>query len=837
MLVSLEWLNDYVSVNDLDIETVRDTLTKLGHEVEGVEEFAAIDDLVIVADVLEVQKHPNANRLVLCKINTGDTIHQVVCGAPNVQAGMRVVLALPGAVIAGQKLAIANIRGEESNGMLCSGLELGISKEHEGILSLSTGQNEFEVGSKFNTYLNTEDRVLDVSITPNRGDCLSYFGLARELAAKFDRPLKQLRIDTLKAAPATNSVRVEFADDSGCARFCCIRACIKDNPPSPLWMQRRLKVSGVRPMNAVVDVTNYVMLESGQPSHAYDAEKISGGKLIVKRADKIYGFVALDGKEREIQVNDILICDAVRIIGLAGIIGGENSEINNDTSDILVEVANFSPTCVRKTAKRLGLNTEAAHRFERSVDIGNTARVAERIRDLLIASVPTLQAISVGVEDIYPQKVPDRKVAVRVSRARKILGMPSLTAKTCMIHLKQLAFGLLDQTEDRMLFSVPSYRADIEREIDLIEEIGRLAGLDKIPYELPVTRMTVGLDDSFSAFLTKVKLRLAAGGMRETISFIFNSAEDYRRLGIDANHALHPHLRLQNPINAQMQVLQTTLLPNLLQCIDKNRRRQVRGVRLFEVGRSYFSPKHVPKQKFFQSTTEHGAHMSQGDDQRPRERNIAAGIIDSPFRFANWRGTQAIEPDVYIGKRQLLYLLSMLGFTRKDLCIEAIDVAALPFMHPYASMVISDGVRCLGYVGELHPRALAQFKLDGRILYFELMLDSIYQALAYSRKRVRSQISKYPMMQRDLAFVLAKDITYCQIDKVLQTFPAKTNMSDYRLFDIFTGKELGENKKSIAISFSFQSFDRTLTDDEVEQEVSQLLAHMRQSLDAHVRDG
>ena len=833
MLVSLEWLNDYVSVSDLDTDTVSDTLTKLGHEVEGVEELAAIDDLVIVGNVLEVQRHPNASRLVLCRVEANGTTHQVVCGAPNVKAGMRVALALPEAVIAGQKLAIANIRGEESHGMLCSGLELGISKEHEGILSLDTG---FEIGSKINTHLCTQDRVLDVSITPNRGDCLSYFGLARELAAKLDRPLKQLRIDNLVAPPAADSVQVEIAEDSGCSRFCFIRACIKDNPSSPLWMQRRLMVSGVRPMNTVVDITNYVMLESGQPSHAYDSEQISGDMLKVRRADKACGFVALDGKEREIQATDILICDAVRIVGLAGIIGGENSEISINTKDILIEVANFSPICVRKTAKRLGLNTEAAHRFERCVDIGNTARVAARIRDLLVASLPALQSISVDVKDIYPQQVPARRVAVRVSRARRILGIPSLTAKTCMMHLKQLEFDLLDQTEDRMLFGIPSYRADVEREIDLIEEIGRLVGLDKIPYELPVTRMSVGLEDSFSAFLTKVKLRLSVCGMRETISFVFNSAEDYRRLGIDANHSLHPHLRLQNPINAQMRVLQTTLLPNLLQCVDRNRRRQIHGVRLFEVGRSYFSPNHVPKQKFFQSTAEHGIHMNQSDEKRPRERNIAAGIIDSPFRFGNWRA-KAIEPDVYVGKRQLLFLLAALGFTEKDLCIEAIDKTALPFMHPYASLVVSDGVRCLGYVGELHPRALAQFKLSGHIIYFELMLDSIYQALEHKRRRVRSHVSKFPAVQRDLAFVLAKDITYRQVETALQNFPAKENMSNYRLFDIFTGTELGEDKKSIAISFSFQADDRTLTDDEVEGEVSQLLSYMRQHLDAHVRDG
>ncbi|MDE3269945.1 MAG: phenylalanine--tRNA ligase subunit beta [Pseudomonadota bacterium] len=833
MLISLEWLNDYVSVSDLDVDTVSDTLTKLGHEVEGVEEFEAIDDLVVVGRVLAVDKHPNASRLLLCKVDTGTgtPTHRIVCGAPNVQQGMRVALALPGAVIAGQKIAATTIRGEESHGMLCSGLELGISKEHGGILSLDAS---FAFGSKFNTYLTTQDKVLDVSITPNRGDCLSYFGLARELAAKLDRPLKQLRIDNLTAAPAATSVRVDVAADSGCERFCFIQAHINANPPSPLWMQRRLLVSGIKPINTVVDITNYVMLESGQPSHAYDAEQISGGRLQVKRADKACGFVALDGNEREIQAQDILICDEARVVGLAGIIGGENSEISASTKDIVIEVANFSPTCVRKTAKRLGLHTEAAHRFERVVDIGNTAKVAARIRDLFVSSLPSLQSVSTDVKDIYPQQVQARKVAVRVSRARRVLGMPSLTAKTCMLHLKQLAFGLLDQTDDRLLFSIPSYRADIAREVDLIEEIGRLAGFDKIPYELPMMQMAAGLDDSFSAFLTKVKLRLAACGMRETISFIFNSAEDYRRLGVDASHTLHPHLRLQNPINAQMQVLQTTLLPNLLQCIDKNRRQQVRGVRLFEMGRSYFAPSHVPKQKFFQATAEHGLHMQQGDEQRPRERNIAAGIIDSPYRFASWQA-KAIDPDVYVGKHLLLRVLSMLGLQLQELRIEAIDAVALPFMHPYASMAISDAVHCFGYVGELHPRALAQFKLDGRVLYFELMLDAIYQALMKQKRRVYAHVSKYPNVQRDLAFVLAKDITYRQIDTALQAFPAKEHMSSYRLFDIFTGDELGKDKKSVAISFSFQAPDRTLTDAEVDNEVSQLLAYMGKSLEAFVR--
>ena len=832
MLVSLEWLNDYVSLNDLEVETVAETLTKLGHEVEAVHTCPAIDDEVLVGKVLATSAHPNANRLTLCQVDVGKGEKEIICGATNVKAGMLVAVALPEACINGNKLTAAKIRGIVSNGMICSGLELGINKEHEGILALD---DKYTIGTQINTLFATQDTVLELSITPNRGDCLGYLGIARELAAKLDRRLKHPRTDNLTAPPAAHKILVEIDKHSGCQRFCSLHARISGNPPSPYWMQRRLHVSGIRAMNTIVDITNYVMLECGQPSHAYDAEQITGNVIKVERANKASGFISLDGKERQIQAQDILLCDEARTIGLAGIIGGENSEISTSTTDIFFEVAHFPATCVRKTAKRLAIHTEAGHRFERSVDLGNTMQVARRIRHLLITSLPTLQAVSVDADDLCPESLPSKKIAVRMARARKILGMPALTQKTCMLSLKQLSFTLADQTDERLLFSVPSYRNDIEREIDLIEEIGRLVGLDKIPYELPIVRQSSGIDDTFATFLTASRNKLASLGLRETINFAFTAAADYQKLRLTSTHPLFPSLRLQNPINEELQLLQTTLLPNLLRCIDKNRRRQLKGTRLFEVGRSYFKPGFTTKHKDFSFLCEQGVHTNKREQNRPLEHNIAAGIIDTPYRFATWQRKEAEEPDIYLGKKLLLSFLANFNFTSDDLSIVPVEASAYPFLNPYASMKLRFGEHDLAYAGELHPRVLTDFKLEGRLLYFELLLDKIFSCLAMKTRTVSSQISKFPAVHRDLSLVLALNTTYRQIEQAIRNFPLKKYLQNFRLFDIFTAASLGDNKKSVAVSFAFESPDKTLTDAEVDDEVEKLLAYLQNTLSATLR--
>ena len=845
MLISLAWLQDYVDTSAYGVDELANTLTMLGLEVEGVQALPPIDSHVVVGKVSSAMLHPNSDRLMLCVVElesgkepgerSGEGEQEIICGASNVQAGMKVAVARPGAMIEGRKITATKIRGTVSHGMICSERELGLGDEHDGILPLN---EELQIGKALASIYPTQDSILDLSVTPNRGDCLSYLGIARELAAKLQLSLKPPVCDAVSHAAARERVRVEIEEDSGCYRFCTLHAEIGAVPASPHYMQRRLRVSGIRPVNAVVDITNYIMLEYGQPLHAYDATTIGGRVIKVRQAQQKETFTALDDKPRQLQQGDILICDAERVIGLAGIIGGANSEIKPETRSLVVEIANFDARMVRKTAKRLALHSESAHRFERQVDIEPLAEIAMRTRYLLSQSLPAgvLQALSEQPRDTYPAPQPRRKVALRVPRTRKMLGLPALTPDNCQQYLERLAFKLLDRTAERLLWEVPSFRHDVSREIDLIEEVGRLHGLDKIASALPLVQQSLGVDDALAVFQSRLKVACAALGLQETVNFAMTAPRDYGKLLIDSTHPLYPSLPLHNPINDQLQSMQTTLLPNLLRTISNNRKHRHKGTRLFEVGRGYFRAdlQIAAQHEHFHYLQQQGMHVSHDNTAvRPREHNLVAAIIDTPYQFASWRN-QEVQPDVYLGKKLLLQLLRSFGIDSAQLTISAVQSSDVPFFNPFAALYVHSDDLYLGCLGELHPHVLSAFKLDGKVLFFELLSDNIYR-LARQRCKIGDYSSKYPPVQRDLAFVLAQDVPYREVAAALQNFPAKKHLAAFRLFDIFTDAALGENQKSMAFSLSFTSPDKTLTDAEVDQEITALLAWMEEQLNARLR--
>lgn len=833
MLISLEWLQDYVDTASHSAADIAATLTMLGLEVEGVEELPAIDPQVVVGKVLSCEPHPNSKRLTLCTVDSGAGATQIVCGAPNVRPAMKVAVAPPGAVIEGRALSAATIRGVVSHGMICSKRELAIGDEHDGILPLD---DTLAIGTRLDSIYPTHDHVLDVNVTPNRGDCLSYLGIARELAAKLQLPLKLPRGDALALSQAETRVRVELADDSGCYRFCTLHATIEAMSPSPFFMRRRLRAAGIRPLNAIVDITNYVMLEYGQPLHAYDAETIAGDVIRVRQAQDEEDFTALDNKPRRLQRGDILICDGERVIGLAGIIGGANSEIKPETRQLVVEIANFDALSVRRTAKRLALHTESAHRFERHVDIEPLADIAMRVRYLLSTCLPqkTLQTVSACADDLYPSPQPPRKIALRLPRTRKLLGLPALTQDSCQHYLERLSFKLLDCTDARLLMAVPSFRHDVSREIDLIEEIGRLNGLDKIPYELPIVRQSLGIDDDLALFQSKLKTAFATLGLKETVSFAMVAPRDYDKLLIANTHPLYPTLHLRNPINDQLQAMQTTLLPNLLHTISNNRKHRNRGTRLFESGRGYCRADLQLGEGYehFRYLQVQGLHCDD-NTERPREQNLVAAIIDTPFQLAGWRN-QEVQPDIYLGKKLLLQLLRGLGISEERLTITAVQSHDCPFFNPWAALYVHSEEHYLGCLGELHPQVLNAFKIDGKVLFCELLSDNLYR-VTRQRRTIGDYSNRYPPVQRDLAFVLSQDTPYRKVAAALEEFPNKQHLTAFRLFDIFVDATLGEGMKSMAFNLSFASSERTLTDAEVDQEISALLNWLEEQLDARLR--
>ena len=780
--------------------------------------------------------HPNSDRLMLCVVDSGEGGEQeIICGARNVQAGMKVAVARPGAVIEGREITTAKIRGTVSHGMICSERELGLGDEHEGILPLA---DDLPIGKPVAEIFPTQDSVLDISITPNRGDCLSYLGIARELAAKLQLSLKLPVAEAVECAVAAERVRVELEADSGCYRFCTLHATIKSVSASPYYMQRRLRVSGVRPVNAIVDITNYVMLEYGQPMHAYDATTIGGDLIKVRQAQQEETFVALDDKPRQLQQGDMLISDAERVIGLAGIIGGANSEIKDSTRELVVEIANFDARQVRQTAKRLALHTESAHRFERQVDIEPLARIAMRVRYLLSQCLPAgvLQAMSEQPSDTYPAPQQPHKIALRLARTRKMLGLPALTLDNCQQYLERLQFELLDRTDERLLVQVPSFRHDVSREIDLIEEVGRLHGLDKIGSALPLVQQTLGVDDTLAVFQSRVKIACAALGLKETVNFAMTAPRDYGKLLVDEVHPLYPSLHLHNPINDQLQAMQTTLLPNLLRAVSNNRKQRNKGTRMFELGRGYFRAdiQIASPYEHYCYVQQQGLHVTNDNTaERPREINLAAIIIDNPYQLAGWRGKE-VQPDVYVGKKLLFKLLRGFGVDEAQLTISAVQSSDVPFLNPFAAFYVHSHDLYLGCLGELHPQVLGAFKLDGKVLFFELLSDNLYR-LAQQRRHIGDCSSKYPPVQRDLAFVLAQEVSYRQVATALQNFPAKQHLASFRLFDIFTDASLGEGQKSMAFSFAFASPDKTLTDKEVDAEIAALLAWMQEQLNARLR--
>lgn len=848
MRVSISWLREYIDITDQSTESIAQHLTNLGLEVEQVESVSPVDDKVVVGVIRSAKPHPNADGLQLCDVEVGGPVPLgIVCGAPNARPGIHVAVATLGANLpGGLTIKASKIRGEPSAGMLCSGHELGLSADDDGIMELDKSLKNPTLGQPLGQALGLGDTVLTLNVTPNRADCLSHLGVARDLAAKLGKKLRDpIRQPSRKFEPvATGPCKVEV--EQGCRRFVAMTIENIPKAPSPAWLCRRLEAAGMRSLGLLIDLSNYLMLETGQPNHAYDLRDISGSTLRVVAAKKGDLITTLDGQQQELQGGDLLIRDKERAVGLAGVMGGANSEVKGDTSSIVLEVAHFDPKSVRSTARRLGLHSEASKRFERGIDIEVLPEIAWRYFELLQQcgreafgdSQGHLPKVT-GLVDHYPEPVRPARIALRVNRARRILGLYTLNQDRCLRHLEALHFKILDRTEERILVEAPAWRVDMEREVDLIEEIGRLEGFEHIPYALPQMDILPTAEDPFITFVESLRVSSAQQGLCEVVTFPFTSGALIESLGIPKGHPLFPSLSLRNPLAEEQRYMRTTLIGSLLEACRTNRNHGRTGVRLFEVGRGYFDfskgqGKTAPS-SYWNSIGRLGRHLTpkaKEEKNRPTERHWLGGILDQPFVEKTWYDVG--RPATFFqGKAHVQRILSSLGLTAKYKPIQADD---FPFLHPGCSAVVIANDQSIGVVGEIHPLVAQRLDLgtEQSPVFFEIDLEYLYEATT-KEPQYDTRLWRFPGTKRDLAFVCDQERTVDEFHDSFSGFPQRQFLQRFQLFDIYTGDHVGPGKQSLAFTCEFRSPDRTLTDKDVDTEIQHLVQWISQKTGSALR--
>ncbi len=793
MRVPLSWLSRYVELEP-SAQAVAHLLTMAGLEVELVERVGADCTGVVVGRVDEKGPHPNADKLSLCKVSTGGAMHSVVCGAPNVRAGGLYPFAPLGAVVAGgTKIRRAKLRGVESEGMLCSARELGLSEEADGLMDLPEGTVP---GTPIEVIVGQPDWVLEVSITPNRPDCLGLIGIAREVAALTGRSLKLPEAGPLaEAAPAAESLAVELRAPDGCPRYSARVVTGVKVGPSPDWMQRHLRAAGLRPISNVVDITNYVMLETGHPMHAFDARFVHGGRLVIRWAAPGEKLTTLDGTALELTEQDLLIADAERGIALAGIMGGQNSEIRDDTSVVFLEAAYFDPVTIRRSSKRHKLHTDSSHRFERGCDPGAPPAVLERAAFLLQRLAGG--SVAAGCLDSYPAPIAPRAIRLRPGRVNSLLGIALEAGEMArLLGLLQLPAAVAADGSIDVL--VPTFRPDLEGEADLAEEIARMIGFDAIQ-EAPAMVPAQPVHESPLAALTReLKQVLADAGLCEAISLSF------------APSATPAAVVVANPLAEENGALRRNLADGLLDALQFNLQRQNKPPRFFELGR-VFSPD--------KATGQESPFSFAGLPIQPYHAAfLLAGAAGSDWRHGN-------RPVDFHSARGLVESLAVrlgLPLAVRPALPEGAELPA--FAHPLRRAGIYAGESCIGYVAELAPDVPFLKKFPVAVAFGEFDLE---QVAALPRPRVAARaIPSIPKAQRDLAFLLPSTTRYETVETAIRSAGIAT-LESVALFDLFTGKSLPPDRKSMAFSLSFRHPERTLTDEEVEAAVKTIVERVR----------
>jgi phenylalanyl-tRNA synthetase beta chain len=796
MRVPIEWLKSYVDIENIDEKTLMDKLVLTGSNNEGSYKISEGIENVVVGRILDIIQHPNADKLVVVTVDVGTEEIQIVTGATNINIGDYIPVALNGATIAGGvKIKKGKLRGEVSNGMLCSLEELGfegssIPKEFDdGILILD---QPYPVGEDILKILKLDNSVIEFEITPNRPDCLSMLGMAREVSASFDVPVKLPELYTESAASEVESfASVKIVDPDLCPRYAAkIIKNIKIES-SPQWMQLRLMQSGMRPINNIVDITNYVMLEYGQPIHAFDLHSVSGGEIIIRRALEGEVITTLDDKDRVLNQDMLVIADKDKPIAIAGVMGGANTEISSDTKAVLLEVATFDKTSIRKTSKDLGLRSEASSRYEKGVSAELPAMVVDRVCHLI--ELLGAGEVVPGLIDVYPNKAPRLEIPFRVERINQMIGC-ELTIDEMVAILKKLEIEV-DDTDGHKAIP-PYYRLDLLKEIDLVEEIARLYGYDQIKMTLPKTS-TWGARTNAQLIEEKAKTELLASGVDEILTYSFVSRKDLDRIHLPEDSLLRKQVELINPLGEEFSVMRASLVPNVLEVLSRNYNRKNLKVKVFEMG-SIFLPKELPVM------------------QLPIEKKVLTiGIYGEHEDFFTLKGI--VE--------NLLTGVGIDGYYFEK-------ETHAPTYHTGRCANIIWGDHILGTMGEIHPLVQEEYSLGVRTYVADLDFNLIMQLSRESK--LFKAIPRYPAIERDIAVLVKDETTSHQIEQLVKSSAGEL-LESVVMFDMYKGRQIPEGYKSVAYALVFRSEERTLEDEAVNKIFSKILKALEVELDAQLR--
>jgi len=785
MKVSLSWLKDYIDIT-MDPADLAEALTMAGLEVDSVSDRYAYLDGVIVGRVDEVAPHPNADKLTCCRVNTGEGQVSVVCGAPNVKPGMLAPLARPGTVLPdGTRLEKSVIRGETSEGMLCSDAELGLGDDPSGIMSLDPS---LTAGIGLAQALNLSDTVFELDLTPNRPDCLSVIGIAREIAIIQNSPLKypdyaiEDKADTIRQR---TSVKIEAPDH--CPRYAARLVENVKVAASPFWLQDRILSVGLRPINNIVDITNFVMLETGQPLHAFDFDNLAQNRIIVRLAAAGEKFTSLDEKARTLDSEMLMICDGEKAVGVGGVMGGLNSEIEDVTARVLIEGAYFNPVSIRRTSKKLGLNTDASHRFERGVDPQGCVRAVNRAAKLMVElGNGTLVE---GLIDEYPNLQTAKDIELGVERTNRLLGT-DLDRNQIRRFLESIEFKVepIDQNEDRLKVTPPTFRVDVSRREDLMEEVARLSGYNNIPTTFPAMPAEGRPPAPRIQLRNRIKRLMSGFGFTEAIAYSFVPEASCDRLRVKDSDPRRSSIHILNPLSEDQAVMRTSLAPGILETMRYNMARQIKSLKIFEIGKIY---------------------LKTDQQALPREPEILIALWTGARTDTSWhsRETPCDFYDIKGAVEALTHTLKLDGVRFSALADDACE-----YTKPGHTARIMASDLSIGLVGEVHPGVRDAYDLKQTAFIFELDLEKIAGLIPQTLNS--KPIPRYPAIYRDITIIVDRGIETQSVLGAVDNFQEKL-IENFHLFDVFEGDPIAAGKKSVSFRITYRSPGKTLEDDDV----------------------
>jgi phenylalanyl-tRNA synthetase beta chain len=812
MKFTTDWLKTYVNTDGLTPQYLADKLTMLGLEVDAVtalyEELAAVK----IARILEAAPHPDADKLQVCKVAVGQDEYEIVCGAPNARQGLVTAVALPGTLLPGGfKIKKSKVRGVVSNGMLCSEKELGLSEESDGIIELP---DNLQHGEQFISATGLQDTQIEVDLTPNRADCASVIGIAREVAG-FQGKQLCLPVEDAEIKKESKAFSVNIEAPELCPRYAGRLITGVTIGQSPWWLRKRLLSVGLRPINNVVDITNFVMMEYGQPLHAFDFDNLAGGKIVVRnpRADEL-NFTTLDGKERKLDPEMLMICDAERPVAVAGVMGGMNSEVSDATTSVLLESACFNDVSIRRTARKLNLSTDASYRFERGVDPGGTINAMNRAVELLCELAGGTCADDEGV-DAFPGACIQKPVHMSISRCNELNGL-QLEKSQIVEMLESIQLMCSDMDEDTIEVTPPSFRIDIEREADLVEEIARLYGYDNIPITLPTVNLSYPEQDPVRQMRLITAELFTRIGFSEAINYSFSSPDHLDMMQLDDTDSRRKQVQLLNPLSEEQSVMRTMLLPGLLENVKRNISFQKTSIKLFETGKVF---------------------MPTGNDQQPVENIRLAGVLSGnlygdmdPLHFKRQ------ECDILDAKGCVEYLLETLRIDTSGVeegIVFAVPEQAEPFVDEYQSLLLTYRKKTIGHLGKVRSNVLKSFGVKQDVFFFDIDFDLLCEVTAQPKSF--TSLPVYPAVKRDIALVVADSVSAGELLSSVRE--SGENLIEHsEIFDIFRGGKIPEGYKSVALSITYRSPNKTLTEKNVEKANTKIVTMLTDKFGGQFRE-